>query len=92
MSDPKPDQSPEEIPGEQPAFAGADHVHAALIDRLSQIQAVAPRVKPAQSLQPTPEAAKSSLARLRRKQRMLFQESQRAQQAKIPPAPDPLSP
>jgi hypothetical protein len=46
------------------------------------------------SLQPTPEAAKSRLARLRRKQLLLQLEMKRAlpQQNAIPPAPDPLGP
>lgn len=45
------------------------------------------------SLQPTPEAAKSRLARLRRKQLMLRFDMKRtmlAQENAIPPAPDPL--
>lgn len=47
------------------------------------------------SLQPTPEAAKSRVARLRRKQRLLIKKKKRASLLKLtmlPPAPDPLSP
>jgi hypothetical protein len=46
------------------------------------------------SLQPTPEAAKSRLTRLRRKQLLLQLAMKRAlpQQNAIPPAPDPLGP
>jgi hypothetical protein len=46
-------------------------------------------------LQPTPEAAKTRAARLRRKQRLLLQKARRApgsQLSAIPPAPDPLAP
>ena len=47
------------------------------------------------SLQPTPEAAKSPRARLRRKLRLLNAARRRAADAitrAIPPAPDPLAP
>jgi hypothetical protein len=47
------------------------------------------------SLQPTPEAAKSRLARLRRKQLVLRLDLKRrflAQQNAIPPARDPMAP
>jgi hypothetical protein len=47
------------------------------------------------SLQPTPEAAKSRIARLRRKQRLLLKNKKRASLLKLatlPPAPDPLAP
>lgn len=46
------------------------------------------------SLQPTPEAAKSRLARLHRRQLMLRLEMKRAllKESVIPPAPDPLGP
>jgi hypothetical protein len=47
------------------------------------------------SLQPTPEAAKSRLARLRRKQLMQRRDLRHetlVQPKAIPPAPDPLGP
>jgi hypothetical protein len=47
------------------------------------------------SLQPTPEAEKSRVARLRRKQRLLIKNKKRASLLKLatlPPAPDPLAP
>jgi len=76
-------------------LSGPKNIHAALIARLSRIEKSTPRAKAHQSLQPTPEAAKGRLGRLRRKQRMLSQESKRAslnQLGAIPVAPDPLSP
>jgi hypothetical protein len=54
---------------------------------------VAPSIH--RSLQPTPEAAKSRVARLRRKQRLLIKKKKRAlllNLNRVPPAPDPLSP
>jgi streptomycin 6-kinase len=70
-----------------------DEARAALIARLARIQQHPTRLKPNPSLQPTPEAAKSRINRLRRKQRILIQTSKRpSSQPKIPPAPDPLDP
>lgn len=71
-----------------------EKARAALDARLSQIHQIPTRLKPNRSLQPTPEAAKSRLNRLRRKQRMLIKKSKRASgsQLTIPPAPDSLSP
>jgi hypothetical protein len=46
-------------------------------------------------LQPTPEAAKTRAARLRRKQRLLLQKAKRAPDSQLgglPPAPDALAP
>jgi hypothetical protein len=46
-------------------------------------------------MQPTPEAAKTRAARLRRKQQVLLQKSKRAANAQlnaVSPAPDPLAP
>jgi len=50
----------------------------ALIARLARIQQHPNRLKPNPSLQPTPEAAKSRVTRLRRKRRILLQKSKRA--------------
>jgi hypothetical protein len=74
--------------------AGSQEVHTALIERLARIRPVPAHVRPPQSLQPTPEAAKTRAARLRRKQRLLLQKAKRpgSQLSGIPPAPDPLAP
>jgi hypothetical protein len=55
-----------------------DKARAALDARLARIQQNPARLRPNPSLQPTPEAAKSRVTRLRRKQRILIQESKRA--------------
>jgi|GEM_PF-1663767 len=91
MNEPKPG----EIEGTPANPPGTEEVHAALIARLSRVRPVPARVKSPQSLQPTPEAAKTRAARLRRKQRILLQKSKRvsaSQSNAIPPAPDPLAP
>jgi hypothetical protein len=54
----------------------AEKTHDALIARLAQLDRKSSRVRPPQSLQPTPEAAKSRVTRLRKK-RLLIQRSQR---------------
>jgi hypothetical protein len=80
---------------QQPAPAGSDDVRATLIARLTQIRPVPMHVRPPQSMQPTPEAAKTRAARLRRKRRILLQKSKFAEAARsgaIPPAPDALAP
>ena len=55
-----------------------DKARAALDARLARIKQNPTRLKPNPSLQPTPEAAKSRVTRLRRKRRILIQESKRA--------------
>jgi hypothetical protein len=55
----------------------AEQAHAALIVRLAQLDRQAIPVRPPQSLQPTPEAGKSRVARLRKK-RLLIQRSKSA--------------
>jgi hypothetical protein len=55
---------------------GGEKAHAALVARLAQLYRKP--VKPPKSLQPTPEAAKSKLRRLRRKRQLLLQRSKRA--------------
>jgi hypothetical protein len=57
--------------------SSADNARSALIVRLAQLDRKPIRVRPPQSLQPTPEAAKSRVSRLRKK-RLLIQKSQRA--------------
>jgi hypothetical protein len=57
--------------------SAAHDAQAALLARLAQLDRKEIRVRPPQSLQPTPEAAKSKVRRLRRK-RMLLQRSQRS--------------
>jgi hypothetical protein len=73
----------------------ADSVRAALIERLAKIRPVPAHIRAAQSLQPTPEAGKTRVARLRRKHRVLLQRAKRALASELnapPPAPDPLAP
>jgi hypothetical protein len=55
-----------------------DKARAALDARLTRIKQHPTRLKPNPSLQPTPEAAKSRITRLRRKQRILLRKSKRA--------------
>jgi hypothetical protein len=55
---------------------GAEKAQAALLARLDQL--CRNRVKPPKSLQPTPEATKSKIRRLRHKQRLLIQRSKQA--------------
>jgi hypothetical protein len=91
----KPDPAPK--PPEDKAIPSKDaaEAHVALVEKLSQIFRAPGQPKPARSLQPTPEAAKTRLARLRRKQRMLIHKSKhgaRDRSTSIPPAPDPLAP
>ena len=62
---------------EQTTPPGSEAVHAALIARLSRIRSLPPHLKAPQSMQPTPEAAKTRAARLRRKRRILIQKSKR---------------
>jgi hypothetical protein len=71
----------------------ANKAHEALIARLALLDRKPIRVRPPQSLQPTPEAAKSRVRRLRRK-RLLMQRSERAAvtPAKNPPAHERTAP
>ena len=62
---------------EQP---GAEKARTALIARLAQLDRKPFRVRPPQSLQPTPEAAKTRVTRLRKK-RLLLKRSQRPRSA-----------
>jgi hypothetical protein len=64
MADANPDAAPP---------AGGEKAHAALIARLAQLYRQP--VKPPKSLQPTPEAAKSRIRRLRRKRQLLLKRS-----------------
>jgi hypothetical protein len=75
--------------------ARSDNIRAALIERLARIRPIPARVRSPQSMQPTSEAGKTRVARLRRKQRLLLQKAKRealSQITAIPPAPDPLTP
>jgi hypothetical protein len=89
MSDSNPsdltERSAEESSGEQ--------AHAALVARLARLDTNPIPVRPPKSLQPTPEAAKTRVNRLRKK-RLLIQRSKRALPSPqtIPPARDPLAP
>jgi len=86
MSHSKPDRAA----GEK---SSADQAHEALVARLARLDSNPTRVRPPQSLQPTPEAAKTRVSRLRKK-RLLIQRSKRTlpSQQTIPPARDPLPP
>jgi hypothetical protein len=91
MTEPKPKETEETAA----TPAGSPEVHSALIARLARLHPVPAQVRPPQSLQPTPEAAKTRAARLRRKQRLLLRKAKRApesQSSGLPPAPDPLAP
>jgi hypothetical protein len=68
----------------------AEKAHDALIARLAQVDRKPIRLRPPQSLQPTPEAAKSRVRRLRKK-RLLIQRTKRAllAQQTLPAARDP---
>lgn len=89
------ESKPDETAATPATLPGPEEVNSALIARLARLRPVPPFVRPPQSLQPTPEAAKTRTARLRRKQRLLLQKAKRApgsQLSAIPPAPDPLAP
>jgi hypothetical protein len=75
MSDPKREQ-PKAFPGKLSAPKDPEEIRAAVVTRLLQISR-SPRPKSSECLQPTPEAAQSRTARLRRKQRVLIQKSKR---------------
>jgi hypothetical protein len=74
--------------------SSAEKARAALIARLEQLHQKPGGVRPPQSLQPTPEAGKSRVTRLRRKQRLLTQRSKRdtTERPAIPRTTDPLGP
>ena len=65
-----PNREPATPPASTP---GGEKAHAALVARLAQLYRKP--VKPPKSMQPTPEAAKSKIMRLRRKRRLLLQKS-----------------
>ena len=91
MTEPKPKDTG--VAPEKPA--GSQEVHSALIERLARIRPIPAQVRPPQSLQPTPEAAQTRAARLRRKQRLILKKAKRgpaSQMSGIPPAPDPIAP
>jgi len=66
---------------EQDNPTNEEKLRAAVIARLSRLAQNPTRLKPNRSLQPTPEAAKSRVTRLRRKQRLLLKKSKRASPA-----------
>ena len=73
--------------------SSAEHAHEALVARLARLDDNPVRIRPPQSLQPTPEAARTRVSRLRKK-RLLMQRSKRAQPSPqtIPHVRDPLAP
>jgi hypothetical protein len=70
-----------------------EQAHDALLARLARLESNLVPVRPPKSLQPTPEAAKTRVSRLRKK-RLLIQRSKRPlpSHSTIPPARDPLAP
>jgi hypothetical protein len=89
MSNSNPD-NPANPSGEK---SSGEQAHDALVARLARLESNLIPVRPPKSLQPTPEAAKTRLSRLRKK-RLLIQGSKRPlpSQSTIPPARDPLAP
>jgi hypothetical protein len=69
MAEPKPESANQ---SQTPKPRG-EEAHAALVVRLTQLYRKP--VRPPKSLQPTPEAAKSKIRRLRRKRQLLIQKS-----------------
>jgi hypothetical protein len=65
-------------PGAPEQSTNEERARAALDARLSQLRQNPAMLKSNRSLQPTPEAAKSRVTRLRRQKRMLLQNSKRA--------------
>jgi len=63
--------------GAEGPFNNDEQARAALDERLSQLRQNPAMLKSNRSLQPTPEAAKSRVTRLRRKNRMLIENSRR---------------
>lgn len=87
------DSNPTDLTKPSAEKSSGEQAHAALVARLARLDSNPIPVRPPQSLQPTPEAAKSRVNRLRKK-RLLIQRSKRGQlsQQTIPPARDPLAP
>jgi hypothetical protein len=74
---------------------GLNGIQASLIERLARIRPVPERLRSPKSMQLRPEAGKTRVARLQRRQRLLLQKAKHAaisQLTAIPPAPDPLTP
>jgi hypothetical protein len=69
----------------------AEKAHDALIARLAQLDRKEIRVRPPQSLQPTPEAAKGRVRRLRKK-RLLMQRAKLPTRETLPSTRDPMAP
>ena len=63
--------------------ANAERAHAAILSRLEEVCRKPIKVRPPQSLQPTPEAAMSRAARLRKK-RILIQRRKRDLETRTP--------
>lgn len=66
---------PDKLDREATDKSSAEKARAVLVARLDQL--CRKPVKPAKSLQPTPEAAKSKIRRLRRKRRLLLRQTKR---------------
>ena len=70
-------------PGRTEEKASAEQAHAAILSRLEEVCRKPIKVRAPQSLQPTPEAAKSRAARLRKK-RILIQRRKRDLETRTP--------
>ena len=87
------DSNPDDLANPAAEKSSAEHAQAALIARLARLDSNRIPVRPPKSLQPTPEAAKTRVSRLRKK-RLLIQRSKRSllSQQTMPPVRDPLAP
>jgi hypothetical protein len=87
------DSNPTDLTKPSADKSGGEQAHAALVARLARLDTNPIPVRPPKSLQPTPEAAKTRVNRLRKK-RLLIQRSKRSlsSQQTLPPARDPLAP
>jgi hypothetical protein len=84
------DSNSNDLTGASAEKSSGEQAHAALLARLARLDTNSIPVRPPKSLQPTPEAAKSRVRRLRKK-RLLIQRSKRSllSQQTVPPPRDP---
>jgi len=89
MSDPNSSNLPTPSPGK----SSGEQAHASLVARLARLDSTSIPVRPPQSMQPTPEATRTRVSRLRKK-RLLIQPTKRAHHSPptIPHVRDPLAP
>ena len=86
-------RQPEPTDRPAPGQSSAEQAHEALLARLTRLDNNPTRIRAPQSLQPTPEAARTRVSRLRKK-RLLIQRTKRVQPSPqtIPHVRDPLAP